>query len=67
MDFYLIPLKLKHRNPNRRLLRRNGIDPVFGTWTYQAGKRGSKTNNAGKAQKAIQGTGHRRRSYPVGQ
>jgi hypothetical protein len=63
---YLIPLKLKHRNPNRRLLKRTGIDPAEGTWTFSGGKRGSKSANSGKAQKAKQGTGHRRRSYPVG-
>lgn len=45
-----IPLKLKHRNPDRRILHRPG-DPPEGTLVFKAGRFGSKTQNAGKAVK----------------
>lgn len=56
------PLKLKYRNPARRLLRRPW-DPEGGTFIHQATKFTSKYNNSGKAQKAMQGNGVRKRAY----
>jgi hypothetical protein len=53
--------KLKFRNKNRKLLKRAGVDPPEGTWVISGKSYASKTANAGKAQKAVQGNGHRRR------
>ena len=53
--------KLKYRNPDHRILRRSNIDPPDGTRVYVAGRFQSKSSNAGKAQKAVQGNGPRRR------
>jgi hypothetical protein len=55
--------KLKYRNPSRKLLKRSGIDPPEGTWVLSGKSLKSKTENAGKAAKAVQGTGHRRKAY----
>lgn len=53
--------KLKYRRVNRRLLRRDQVDPPGGTWVWMAGKFKSPANNSGDKQRARQGTGHRRR------
>jgi hypothetical protein len=55
--------KLKYRNPNKRLLKRAGVDPPQGTWVLSGKSLSSKSANSGKAQKARQGTGHRRKAY----
>ena len=60
----LIPLKLKHRNPNKKLQRRQGIDPPEGTWTFSGGKFKSKSIGQGtKGGRKTSGNGVRRRSY----
>lgn len=58
-----IKLKLKHRNPNRRLLRRDKIDPPEGTWVWMATRYLAHVDRKGDKQKEMQGTGHRRRAY----
>jgi hypothetical protein len=55
--------KKKYRNPDCRVLRRNGIDPPEGTRTFNGGRFKSKSSNAGKAAKAMQGWGVRKRAY----
>lgn len=46
----LIPLKLKYNNPNRRLLKRDKIDPPEGTWVFNGGRFTTKArSNAPKA------------------
>ena len=55
--------KLKYRNPQRRLLRRSNIDPPEGTWVVAGKSLSSKSENAGKAQRAVQGNGPRRKVY----
>jgi hypothetical protein len=53
----LIPLKLKYRNPNHKILS-------DGTRVFQAGRFGSKSNHQGtKSKSTNQGTGVRRRAY----
>jgi hypothetical protein len=61
MDFYLIPLKLKNRLPNHRILHRPFDPKPDGTRVYSAGRFTAKSSNAGKAAPNKQGTGHRRR------
>lgn len=57
----VIPLKLKYRNPAaRRQHHQKGEPEGLVTLVYNAGKYTSKVSNSGKAQKAKQGTGHRR-------
>lgn len=56
-------LKLKYRRPGRVRPWSQGEPPGLVTRVYQSGKYTAKTNNSGKAQKAKQGMGHRRRSY----
>lgn len=59
-----ILLKLKYRNPNKKLQRRAGIDPPEGTWTYSGDRFKAVTSNAGtKAKRSTAGNGHRRRAY----
>ena len=61
----IIPLKLKYRTPGRILHR--GWDPDGGTLVYEAGGRfTSKTNNSGKKQLRMQGTGPRMKAYKGG-
>lgn len=60
----LIPLKLKHRNPNARILRRAGVDPPDGTMTFSGGKHKAVSSNAGmKGKRITAGHGVRRRAY----
>lgn len=42
MSEFAYPLKLKYRNPSRKLLTRQGIDPAGGTLTYNGGNYGTK-------------------------
>lgn len=54
--------KEKYRNPNRRLLRRNGVDPPEGTWVYSGGKFKAKSANQGSKSK-VKTLAPRRRAY----
>ena len=61
---FLIPLKLKHRNPNSRMNKRAGVDPSFGTLTFSGGRFKAITSNAGQKSKGItSGQGPRKRAY----
>lgn len=51
---FAFPLKLKYRNPNRRLWRREGIDPPGGTWCFAGGTHSSKKGgNSGSGKKPL--------------
>lgn len=56
-----IPLKLKNRNPNSRVLHRP-FDPQGGTLIYYSSGYSSKTSNAGTASK-VKTLKPRRRAY----
>ena len=58
----LMPLKLKYRNPNCRLLQRAGVDPPGGTWTFAAGKNKATVSNSGKGS-IVKTIAPRRKSY----
>lgn len=53
--------KVKYRNPNRRLIKRN-YDPPEGTWTFNGGGYKSKTSNSGTASK-VKTIVSRRKAY----
>lgn len=59
----LIPLRLKHRNPNCRLMRREGIDPPGGTLVFNGGKYKARSSNAGSKDKAVRSLRPRQRAW----
>lgn len=59
----MIPLKRKYLRQGRIRPWLNGEPAGLVTRVYQAGRFTSKSNFSGKAQKPVQGLGHRRRSY----
>jgi hypothetical protein len=62
MDFAIVKLKAKYRiSPNKIRPRLPGEPDGIVTRVYSGGRFKSKTSNAGKAEHAKQGTGHRRR------
>lgn len=58
------PLKLKYRNPARRLLRRDGIDPPGGTLVFNGGKYAAKKGgNSGSGSSKVASLRPRMRAY----
>lgn len=58
------PLKLKYRNPNRRLWRREGIDPPGGTLCFSGGTHSSKKGgNSGSGTAKVRSLLPRMRAY----
>lgn len=68
MEIDISLAKLKYRNPSKRWLRRDKIDPEFGTWTFNAGRFKSPGNNSGtKYRKSRKTLRSRRRAWgPMG-
>jgi len=67
ISFFLIPLKQKHNNPNRkwRMQPKGQTEPGGGTWVFNAGRFHSRTASQGgnKVKTPSQGYGNRRRAY----